>query len=126
MCKATCRGRYYDTTKTCAHGCGSYSYITTTRPNTTSSMQTLAMEERSYFFLPKSGGKNGHRLSSSRRTSSSATARKNAEKKKPGAQTWAGQFMCLSDRISDEILNPTQKQIAKFAKGRTWTEANYI
>ena len=58
-----CIRRYYDTINNNIHGCGSYSNTTTTRPNTTSSMQALGREERSFFFSPKSVGNNGHRSS---------------------------------------------------------------
>ena len=34
-------------------------------------------------------------------------------KKKSGARTSRGQRMCLSDRISDNIQNPTQKQASQ-------------
>ena len=40
---------------------------------------------------------------------------KKCREKKTGARTWAGQFMCLSDRISDKIQNPTQKQVLQKA-----------
>ena len=76
-----CRRRYYDTTNNNTHGCGSYSYNTTTRPNATLSKQTLGREERSFLFSPRSSGNNGHCSSSSLRASSSTTTRKNAEKK---------------------------------------------
>ena len=106
-----CRRRYYDTTNNNTHVCGSYSYTTTTRPNTTSYIQTLGREERSFLFSPRSGGNNGHRSSSSRHASSSTTTRK-LLRKKPGVRTWI-HFMCLSDRISDKIPNPTQNQFCK-------------
>ena len=35
--------------------------------------------------------------------------------RKLGARTCRDQFMCLSDRISDKVLNPTQKQVLKKA-----------
>ena len=112
--RGICR-RCYDTINNKTHGCGSYSYTTTTRPNTNSFMQTLKGEERSFLFSPRSSGDNGHRSSSSRRASSSTTTRKNAEKERPGAGTWTGQFMCRSDRISDKIQNPRQKQVLQKA-----------
>ena len=49
-----CRRRYYDITNNSTHGCGSYSYNTTTKPNRTLSMQTLGREERSFLFSPRS------------------------------------------------------------------------
>ena len=72
----TCRRRYYDTTDNNTHDCGSYSYTTTTRPNTTVSIQILGREERSLLFFPRSSGNIGYRSSSSRRASSSTTTRK--------------------------------------------------
>ena len=75
------RRRYYDIANNNTHDCGSYSYTITTRPITTSSMQTVEIKERSFLFSPRSSGNNGHRSSSSRRASSSTTARTNAEKK---------------------------------------------
>ena len=107
--RTICRRRNYDTTNNNTDGCGSYSYTTTTKSNTTSSMQTLGREEKSFLFFPTTYGNNGHRSSSSRRTSSSTTTRKNAQKK---SQV---QFMCLSDRTSDKIPNPTQKQVLQKA-----------
>ena len=55
-----CRS-YYDTTNNNTHGCGSYSYnyTTTTRLNTTSSMQTIKREETS-LFSSGSSCNNGH------------------------------------------------------------------
>ena len=76
-----CRRRYYDSTNNNTNGCGSYSYASTTRSNTTSSMQTLGREEGSFSFFPRSGGNNGHHSSSSCCASSSTTTRKNAKKK---------------------------------------------
>ena len=79
----TCRRRYYDTTDNNTHGCGSYSYTTTTRPNTTVSMQTLGREKRSFLFFPRSSGNIGYRSPSSRcASSSSTTTRKNCWEKK--------------------------------------------
>ena len=75
------RRRYYDIANNSTHDCGSYSYTITTRPSTTSSMQTVEIKERSFLFSPRSSGNNGHLSSSSRRASSSTTARPNAEKK---------------------------------------------
>ena len=39
--------------------------------------------------------------------------KKMLRKKKSGARTSRGQLMCLSDRISDNIQNPTQKQASQ-------------
>ena len=69
---------YYDTTNNNTHGCDSYSNTTTTIPNTTSSMQILGREERSFLFSPMSSYNNGYRSSSSHRTSLSTTTRRNA------------------------------------------------
>ena len=74
--RGICRGRYYDFTNNITHGCCFYSYSTTNRPNTTSSIQTLGREERSFLFSPRSSGNNDHRSSTSRRSSSSTTTRK--------------------------------------------------
>ena len=54
------RRRCYDTTNSNTHACGSYSYTTTTRPNTASSMQTPGRKKRSFLFSPRSSGNNGH------------------------------------------------------------------
>ena len=65
-------------------------------------------------FLPRSSS-NSCRCSSPSHRASLTTTRKNAEKKKLGAQNFTGQFICLPDKISDKIPNPMQKEVFKKA-----------